>query len=486
MGCPHSGGGSNRDRKGVERRQFLLSAVAIGGTSALAACIDREETQPSQGTTSQSAPNGTTKGNSTETVSPAEETEPLDEDSSEDPPDPPDEPPIYRNLDRADAQHAWNNYVRTNEHGVPHPPRHHVLVLADYADTGTPTEDERTRMERSLKQLEAAYEWSNDGLVFTVGYSPAYFDRFDADLPPEVDLPEPIVVSEFDDPVLESYDVSIHLASDHAQAVLGAEEALFGSLDEIQGVTIETDLRGVLEKRDRRTGFIGEGLPAQNQNVEGIPDSEPVPEESPLYMGFQTNHGAKEQHPFHGETDATFVHNQNSEYGVMIKEGRFKYGTTQHVSRLRLELGDWYGDHSLDERVNKMFGGQFNADLVGETGEGARESRVFTEQRDLDTTGGLVGHAEKMALAREQGVPQLLRRDFDTADNDRAGVHFVSLQEEIADFVQTRSIMNGTRFRDVDGIDKQQNNGILEFVTAESRANFLVPPQELRSLPRPQ
>ena len=474
MGCPHSGRQSERGSEGVERRDFLHAAVAIGGTSALAACIDREDGGPATG--NQTTPEPGTDNESTPDF------------DFED-----DEnfayiPPIYRNLDRVDAQHAWNRYLETNEHDVPHPPRHHVLVLADYAGTGTPTDPERTTMEQALEQLEAAYEWSNDGLLFTVGYSPAYFDRFEADLPEEVDLPEPADISRFDDPELEAYDVSIHLSSDHAQAVLAAEEALFGNVEELNdGIAVEESLEGVLQKRDRRTGFIGAGLPADHQDVDGLPDSEPVSEEAPLYMGFQTNQSSREIHPYHGQTGATFVHNQNSEYGVMIKDGRFRYGTTQHVSRLRLELEDWYGEHSLEQRVDKMFGGQFNVRSVGEVGEKAREANIFSREQDLDTSGGLVGHAEKMALAREHGVPLILRRDFDTADNDQAGVHFVSLQEEISDFVQTRAVMDGVEFEtDVEEIGARENNGILDFVHAESRANFLVPPRDLRSLPRPQ
>ena len=483
MGCPHGGGRSTRER-GVNRRQFLLSAVAIGGTSALAACMDREEGEPAAGNTStEQSPQSKDK----ESVTDSENENP-DESSEE---EQSDNGIIYRHLDRADAQHAWNNYLESDEYGVPQPPQHHVLVLADYAGPGTPTDEERATMEQSLSILESAYEWSNDGLLFTVGYSPAYFDRFDADLPPAVDLPEPTAISQFESPTLEGHDISIHLASDHAQAVLGAEEALFGSVDEIQGERVEANLDDILQKRDRRTGFIGSGLPADNQDVEGIPDSEPVPEEAPLFMGFETQSGVENTHPLHGETEAPFVHNQNSEYGVMIKEGRFRQGTTQHISRLTLELEEWYQDHSLEERMDRMFAGsRVSAEQIGERGQHAEENTVFPgEEAFLDgiESSGQVGHSMKVARAREDNIAPLLRRDFDTTDGDHAGVHFVSLQEEIADFVRTRSLMDGAGLAtDVDEIDGQQNNGILEFVTTESRANFLIPPRDLRSLPRPQ
>jgi hypothetical protein len=137
-----------------------------------------------------------------------------------------------------------------------------------------------------------------------------------------------------------------------------------------------------------------------------------------------------------------------------------------------------------------MFSPQNNADQIGEIGRNSLEAGRFATEVDFEGTtesSGLVGHGMKVARARENGVSPLLRRDFDTTDGDHAGVHFVSLQESISKFVKTRSLMNGAQVQqDVDDIKQQQNNGILEFVTTESRANFLIPPRDLRSLPRPQ
>jgi len=447
--------------------------------------MDREEGEPASGG------NGTTPDNENGTPEPGAEDSP---DGATDPEEDQsgDQSFIYRHLEKEEAQHAWNRYIAADEDGVPQPPRHHVVVLADYTGTGPPTETERATMERTLAQLEEAYEWSNDGLVFTVGYSPAYFDRFEADLPAEVDLPEPAQISQFDSPTLDSHDISIHLASDHAQAVLGAEEMLFGTVENVHGVSVEESLETILDKRDRRTGFVGRDLPAQHQDVEGIPDSEPVPPESPLYMGFESQSGVMEVHPYHGETDAPFVANQNSEYGVMIKEGRFEGGTTQHLSHLRLTLGEWYENHSVEQRLDKMFEGvgQNSPEVLGEFAQRSDEARLFKNSEDfregLDSK-GVVGHMPKMSQARENGIAPLLRRDFDTTDGDHAGVHFISLQEEISDFVHVRTLMDGAGLAsEIDGIEERHNNGILEFITTKSRANFLIPPRHLRALPRPR
>ena len=84
----------------------------------------------------------------------------------------------------------------------------------------------------------------------------------------------------------------------------------------------------------------------------------------------------------------------------------------------------------------------------------------------------------------EDGQPRLLRRDFDTVDGGQAGVHFLSLQREIEDFERVRDAMNGWWLRDEHAdVTDRSNNGILEFITVVSRANFYVPPRDKRAFP---
>jgi hypothetical protein len=203
-------------------------------------------------------------------------------------------------------------------------------LLVDYADEGTPSAGEREQVESALSSLERAFEYGNDGLLLTVGYSPSYFDRYDEELPDSVDLPEPEGLMPTDDPDLDTQDAIIHLASDHAEAVLAAEEALLGEKAEVNGVEMESDVGDVFETVDRRTGFIGDGMPAERQDVDGIPEGEPVPEDSPLYMGFKSG----------------FKKNRASEDSVTIEEGPFAGGTTEHVSKILLHLDEWYGDEN--------------------------------------------------------------------------------------------------------------------------------------------
>jgi hypothetical protein len=78
----------------------------------------------------------------------------------------------------------------------------------------------------------------------------------------------------------------------------------------------------------------------------------------------------------------------------------------------------------------------------------------------------------------------VLRRDFNTVDGGRAGLHFVSFQRRLADFRKTRKAMNGWYVRDDSpAITDRKNNGLLNFITVRSRANFYVPPRDGRSFP---
>ncbi len=57
---------------------------------------------------------------------------------------------------------------------------------------------------------------------------------------------------------------------------------------------------------------------------------------------------------------------------------------------------------------------------------------------------GVIGHAQTSARARRRGKPLIIRRDFNTIDGGQAGLHFVSIQRTIEDFITTRNAMNAT------------------------------------------
>jgi len=415
------------DRSGVPRRSFLKSAVAIGGAAAFSACLGRE---------------------------------------SVDVPTGPDDPATH-----PERQHAWNDVLPRDDHGNVVAPQHRVLRSLNYRGNGRPTDDDRETVAAALRGVERAYERSGTGLLLTVSYSPAYFERFDVSLPESVDLPEPEALSPFEEPALDTPDAVVHLASNHAQVVLGAEAALRGERETLNGVEQpNAALSDVFELVDRRTGFVGDGLPAEHADADGVPSDE-VPEDAPMFMGFKSG----------------FEKNQASEDRVTIGSGPFAGGTTQHVSTLRLNLDQWYTQDDRWQREAKMFcphhaetgavedaGDNLGTDSgvgdCGETVETARES-------------GVVGHSQKSARAREDDQPVILRRDVDSTDGGQAAVHFVALQREIADFVATREAMNGTDVAGESAVGQRNNNGILQYVRTERRGNFLVPPRSLRALP---
>ncbi|WP_435334161.1 DUF7405 family protein [Haloarchaeobius sp. TZWWS8] len=427
------------DSRGIPRREFVKSAVAIGGTAALAACLDRGEDEAT-------IPTGR---------------------------DDPGTLPA--------RQHAWNRFLSRDDHGNVVAPRHHVLLFLDYAGDGTPTDEERETVEAAFQSLERAYEHSNRGLLFTVGYSPRYFDRFDEPLPEGVDLPEPKALSSFEEPEFDTNDAVVHLASDHGSVVLEAEEALKGNREKANGVTMDASLADVFELPNefpgRRTGFVGSGLPAKNQDVEGIPEEADVPEESPLFMGFKSG----------------FEKNQASEDRVTIQDGPFADGTTQHISRIRLRLEDWYVEQDREDRVAEMFcPAHAKQGTVEGVGDNLGDSSKVVENDCVETieedarSYGRVGHTQKTARAREDDRPIILRRDFDSTDMGEAGLHFLAVHREISDFEKTREAMNGSDLTENPAVRQRVNNGILEYTFVKRRGNWLLPPRTYRALPAPR
>ncbi|WP_254530508.1 DUF7405 family protein [Natrinema gelatinilyticum] len=414
--------------RGLSRRGFVRSAVATGGASALAACLQREETE-----------------------------------------DVPQATLAPEDLPR--RQHAWNEFLSTDEYGNVRPPEHHLLLGLEYVgDNPADASDERDRLEAAFRTLEKAYERGNGGLVFVIGYSPAYFDRFDAVLPDGVDLPKPRALAPIEDPTIDEYDALVHLASDYGHVTLSAEEALKGKLEQLNGLEVEGTIDGIFDVADRRTGFIGRGLPAARQSgVSGIPESDPVPEDAPMFMGFKSG----------------FRQNQATEDRVTIQDGPFSGGTTIHLSKIQLHLHQWYEQDSRAQRVAKMFSPSHAADdRVEGAGHNLGDSSGITDipgsAAEVAQEEGTVGHAQKAVRAREDGEPIILRRDFDSTDDDTAATHFLSLQRSIADFVKTREAMTGS-----DLSVTRSNSGILQYLTVHSRANYLVPPRRLRALPVP-
>jgi hypothetical protein len=359
-------------------------------------------------------------------------------------------------------QHAWEAYLPADADGNPVAPRFDRLLFFDVADDPAP--GYARLLEAALRTLERAYPWRPSGLLFTAAWGPGYFTDVLKGAPP---VSPATALSDFEQPTIDDYHLCLHLACDDESRLAAVEAALTRGEPLPHAVAGgQLDISSVLRWRQSRTGFAGAGLPAQRQDVNGVPAGDPVPGNAPLFMGFKSG----------------LRRNQATEDDVTITGGPFAGGTTMHVSYMRLRLDTWYAQMSQRERVARMYAPQVTPEQASE----------FTTDAESDpgqlgqaiTRYGVIGHAQASARARRGGRPVILRRDFDTTDGGLAGLHFVSLQRTIADFVATRTAMNaaGAQLQN-SSITNTVNNGINEFIFVLRRGNYIVPARGQRSFP---
>ncbi|MFC6726559.1 hypothetical protein ACFQE1_19760, partial [Halobium palmae] len=236
----------------------------------------------------------------------------------------------------------------------------------------------------------------------------------------------------------------------------------------LNGVPVEDRLAGVFEVTERRTGVLGKGRPAQEI------DNEHIPEDAPLSMGFR----------------AGFDNSLPEESTATLSDGPFAGGTTLAVSRIRTALDDWY-DQPHDRRLKEMYCPAHDVEEVGEIGDALGDHSGVTEENvaamdELAAEHGIVGHAQKVASARDEAFEtQILRRSEGVATDDVAGstFNFSSVQTDTRKFVEVRKAMN------VDEYDHDvpaDRHGIVDYLGTLSRSTFLVPPRDDRALPGPR
>ncbi len=349
-------------------------------------------------------------------------------------------------------QHAWTATLATDAYGNSVAPTFDRLLFFDVR--GTPSAGHVRVLEAALRRLEHQYAWGPHGLLFTAGWGHAYFSRA---LDTAAPIPAATALSDFESPSFDTYDLCLHLACDDERRLADVQLQL------LQGPHAITS---VLAWRETRTGFNGAGLPARHQDVTGIPAGHPVPESAPLYMGFKSN----------------LKGNQASEDAVTIPSGPFAEGTTMAVSYMTLSLDSWYSDLTQEQRVQRMYSPQTSL----------AEQRRFTTEAEGNPDKlnqaishyGVIGHAQSSARARRNNKAIILRRDFDTTDGNQAGLHFVSLQRDVQDFVDTRRQMNQSGASLVNpAISATTNNGINEFIFVAKRGNYVIPCRPDRSFP---
>jgi hypothetical protein len=359
-----------------------------------------------------------------------------------------------------ERQHAWTYTLARDDDGNPIAPRFDRLLFFDVERHPAP-EDARV-LEAALRTLERRYRWGPSGLLFTAGWAPNYFEHA---LGVRSPIPVAQGLSDFELPTIDDYDVCLHFACDDEQRLADVEAALTRGVP-LAGADGPLDLRRALSWRETRTGFVGAGLAAQHQDVNGIPPGNPVAKASPLFMGFKSN----------------LRKNQATEDYVTIADGPFAGGTTMQVSYMRLRLDSWYTDLTYRERVARMYAPQVTPEQVSHFTTDAESDPNLLGQ--AINRYGVIGHSQTSARARVNGKPLIIRRDFNTVDGGLAGLHFVSVQRTIEDFVTTRNAMNASSAQlQNPAITDTVNNGINEFIFVLNRANYILPPRTRRSFP---
>ena len=358
------------------------------------------------------------------------------------------------------SQHAWEAWLGRDPDGNPISPQFDRLLFFDV--DGTPSPAHARVLEAALRTLERTYQWGPGGLLFTAGWSPNYFEGL---LGVHSPIPYAQALSDFELPAIDTYHLCLHLAGDHEDRLASVEAALIHGAS-LPGADGPLDISSALRWRETRTGFTGPGLPARHQNVGGIPPGDPVAKSAPLFMGFKSS----------------LKRNQASEDDVTIRTGQFAGGTTLQVSYMRLRLDSWYQDLDEPQRVARMYAPQVTPEQAADFTTDAESDPNLLEQ--AITRYGVIGHAQTSARARRNGKPLILRRDFNTVDGGQAGLHFVSVQRSIQDFVTTRNAMNATSAQlQNPAITDTVNNGINEFMFVLKRANYVLPTRAQRSFP---
>ncbi len=357
-------------------------------------------------------------------------------------------------------QFAWTETLETDQYGNPVAPRHDRLLFFDVQGPASPAG--ARLLEASLRTLERTFPWSPAGLLFTAGWGPGYFERT---LRVPAPIPKAKRLSEFELPAIDDYDLCLHLACDDERRLADVEAALVHGAP-LAGAEGALNIAAALRWRETRTGFVGSGLPAADQHVGGIPTGSPVDPGTPLFMGFKSG----------------LRRNQATEESVTITTGPFAQGTTMQVSYMRLRLDSWYDDLSDRERIARMYAPQVTPEQVKHFTTDAESDPGLLSQ--AISRYGVIGHSQTSARARRHGKPVIIRRDFNTVDGGQAGLHFVSIQRSIADFVRTRTAMNASSAQLYNpAITDTVNNGINEFIFVLKRANYVIPSRAQRSFP---
>jgi hypothetical protein len=429
--------------------------------------------------------------------------------------------PVEQHLFRGLASLVDNDTVVTV------PPLHHVVVTAVLAVPATPAvlKEAQAVLESALRALEDSglLTFTPAGLGVAVAWGLSYFNG----LPPAVTgawLPVDVAASQANgqttlaitdavtypsDPpgtILEQNDAAFVLASDHADHIATAFDAIFNGAAG-HALTITSIRRGFIDGGS--VGSRRQSLTKKLALEAGVPGAQGIPDAAELFLGFTSTQRAA--------LGPSVIANFETLPGVTNQwpDGYFVHGTTMHLSHIYEDLVTWY-DATYRQRAGFAFTPRVEATVGRYTrtlpeGRGEIESLARVES-DFSTF-GFIGHSSSMqpttrlpgavtdnyGTIRPAGTAVPQRADFNTLDHPfayssrpgvdgsapgpAAGLHFVVFVPTSSSFNSMRLAMDGQYGSDAPLGPGTVHGPFNQVLQTTHRQNFLVPPRAHRSFP---
>ena len=263
--------------------------------------------------------------------------------------------------------------------------RYDRLLMFDVI--GRPTPQYARVLEATLRELEHAFPWGPDGLLFTVGWGPAYFKLIWGRGPRSR---RPKRSRDFELPAIDHYHLCLHLACDDESRLREIEAAL------VHGAPLAGD-QGSLSARQascagarRARASPAQACPPHTRTWAGSPRATRCSNLTPLFMGFKS--GLKEP----GDRGR-----RGDPHGAIRR--RHDDARQLHAPAAR-QLVRELGQRG---RVARMYAPQVTpAEAARFTTDAASDPQLLNQAIHRY---GVVGHAQTSARARRNGSPIILR-----------------------------------------------------------------------------
>ena len=401
--------------------------------------------------------------------------------------------------------------------------------------TRTPTRTDQQSLTDGLNAIEAGYPFASGGIFTFVSYGLPYFRRLPSTLvasrmprlasnisrfvleeavasPTDVSPSNPTIVKRrFNVPVrIESNDLLFTVRSDNTAYLSDVAAFLQGS-NQLVGRPVASPVPGLLSFTSSRVMFQQMGLPLYVAANAGLPFTDRINSQSPMWMSF-----ADQQVAGSGPAAiCTFQGNASAHLTTAVSGDYFDNGSIQHLSHVIQDLEAFYsrgsGEGGQDEpetyteRVQYMFrsnpppslgntdqfsnggGPTFLPALFNGTGDARANA---SGQGTLDGAHRL-GHLSALQRSSRaaDGTPIHIRMDGPGFDNLDVPDGSTQPKLQFTVFIPSADFFANMR-RNQASLDlasqfsvPEDDNGLERFLTTTRRQNFLVPPRRHRAFP---